>query len=48
MQEAKDKKDENPKNSMYHIAKAYSIYQTYIWTMIVIVGGILLLIKFLL
>ena len=46
--EIKDKNDGKSKNNTQHLAKAYSIYQTYIWTMILIVAGIVLLIKFLL
>ena len=46
--EMKDADDNKSKNTIQHIAKAYSIFQTYLWTMIIIVGGIVLAIKFLL
>ena len=39
--------DQTQKNAQ-HLAKAYGIYQTYIWTIVLLIGGILLLIKFLL
>ena len=43
--EQKDENNKNNKNHIFHIGKAYSMYQTYLWTMLIIIGGIVLVIK---
>ena len=46
--EKKNTDSDKTQNNAQHLAKAYGIYQTYIWTVVLLIGGIALLIKFLL